>query len=514
MHPRKLVRDSVGFAVTQYVVRVALMLRGIIAMRLLDPLSYGAWNALTLLLDYGALAPLSTQQGLDQAVPPRIVAGDPLRLERIKRAGLFNIVVLTALFAAGSLSYLVGSHGRILGFWGVRGLLAALVCIALINLSFYYLTLLRSHGNIGAVSMWFILQGGIGTALGLSLIPVVEAWGYDGAWGLLVGWLAGTAAGVIYAQLQSHGAAPLGPRPSRDSALLLRVGLPMYLYTASSVVLRSVDRLIILRFLGTQKLGYYSLSVIVLGLLLYLPDAIAYVLYPHFLRRYHAEGNRPEAIREQVERSLQVLAVAVPALCGLTFLAARDGAMLLLPRYLPGISAARVMCFAAGAIALANLSSVVLMTLGRHRALVVAAGFFTVAGAAVDYTVVRLGRDITGVAWATLGTFTASGVVLPWLALRGLQVPFLGRIRWLLRFFLPLAASLALAFALDRLMPWAARPGAGVRLVRVALNMGTFAALYLLACFPLVRGLGLRQLLMEFNLPWLGGRRSPETPDA
>lgn len=508
MHPRKLVRDSVGFAATQYVVRAALMLRGIIAMRLMGPLSYGAWNAITLLLDYGTLAPLSTQQGLDQAVPPRIVAGDPVRLARIKRAGLFNIVTLTALFAAGSLFYLLGSQGRILAFWGARGVLAAVACIGLINLSNYYLTLLRSHGDIGAVSTWFILQGGIGTVVGLSLIPLMDAWG------LLVGWLAGTAAGVIYVQSQSHGAVPLRPRPSRDSVLLLRVGLPMYLYAASSVVLRSLDRLIILRLLGTQKLGYYSLAVIVLGLLLYLPDSIAYVLYPHLLRRYHAEGSRPEAIREQVVRSFQVLAVVVPALCGLTFLAAREGALLLLPKYLPGISAARVMCFAAGAIALANLSSVVLMTLGRQRALIAAAGLFTAVGAGADYTVVRMGYDITGVAWATLGTFTASGLVLPWLALRGLAVPLLERLRWLVRFFLPLAVSLALAFALDRQMLWADRPGAGVRMARVALNMVSFAALYALVCFPLVRGLGLRQLLMEFNLPWLAGRRRQDTPDA
>ncbi len=508
MHPRKLVRDSVGFAATQYVVRAALMLRGIIAMRLMGPLSYGAWNAITLLLDYGTLAPLSTQQGLDQAVPPRIVAGDPVRLERIKRAGLFNIVTLTALFAAGSLFYLLGSQGRILAFWGVRGVLAAVACIGLINLSNYYLTLLRSHGDIGAVSTWFILQGGIGTAVGLSLIPFMDAWG------LLVGWLAGTAAGVIYVQSQSHGAVPLRPRPSRDSMLLLRVGLPMFLYAASSVVLRSLDRLIILRFLGTQTLGYYSLAVIVQGLLLYLPDSIAYVLYPHLLRRYHAEGNRPEAIRGQAVRSFQVLAVLVPALCGLTFLAARDGAMLLLPKYLPGISAARIMCYAAAVIALSNLSSVVLMTLGRHRALVTAAGFFTVVGAGVDYTVVRMGYDITGVAWATLGTFAAGGLVFPWLALRGLQVPFLERTRWLFRFFLPLAASLALALALDRLMPWADRSGTGIRLTRVALNLVSFAAIYALVCVPFVRGLGLRQLVMEFNLPWFGGGRRTETLDA
>jgi len=500
--PLKLIRESVGFAATQYVVRVALMLRGVIAMRLLTPYSYGAWNALTLLLDYGTLAPLSTQQGLDQAVPGRIVAGEPTGLDRLKRAGLFNITLLTLLFVALSLAYLARGRSQVQTYWGVSGLLVAAACVALINLSNYHLTLLRSHGNIGAVGMWFVLQAGVGTVLGLVLIPWLDAWG------LLVGWLTGTALGVAYVRAQGRGLVPIVPRPSSDGMLLLRVGLPMYLYTASSVVMRSLDRIIILRLLGTTKLGYYSLSVMVLGLLLYLPDSVSFVLYPHFLRRYHSAGGDPGAIRGTAVRALQSLAVVMPGLCGLVFLVARDGASLLLPQYLLGIRAARIMCFAAGAIALANVSSVLLMTLGRRGWLVTVTAVVTVLGAGLDYTVVRLGYDITGVAWATLAIFTVAGVLLPWLALTGLGFTRSERLAWLARFMGPLALSLLLSFGADRLMPWARTPGAGVRVARMTLAVLTFGTLYTICCVPFVRGLGLGQLLGEFNLRIPGFGRS------
>ncbi len=509
MPHRKLVRDSVGFVVTQYVVRVALMLRGLIALRLMTPYSYGAWNALSLILDYGALAPLSTQAGLDQAVPGRIVSGPSAALDRLKRAGLFNIVLLTGLFAVASVGYLSRHQSQLHTYWGSRGLVLAAATVALINLSNYHLTLLRSHGRIGAVSMWFVLQAGVGTVLGLGLIPWLDAWG------LLAGWLAGTALGVSYVRAQGRGLVPIVPRASEDCGLLLRVGLPMYLYTASSTVMRSLDRLVILRFLGTMKLGYYSLSVMVLGLLLYLPDSVSYVLYPYFLRRYHSAGDDPAAIRGTAVRSLQVLAVVMPGLCGLLFLVARDGAALLLPHYLPGIRAARIMCFAAGAIALANVSSVLLMTLGRSRWLVTVAGIVTVLGAGVDYTVVRLGYDISGVAWATLGIFTVAGLLMPWLALTGLGFATGERLAWLGRFMAPLALSLALSFSIDRLLPWAHVPGAGVRIARMALATLTFGAVFTLGCVPFVRSLGLRQLMGELNLrlPFLGGR-PPGKPDA
>ena len=65
MHPRKIVRDFFGFATSQYIVRVLLVLRGLIAARVLGPAAYGAWNGLMLVLDYGNAAPLGTIQGLD-----------------------------------------------------------------------------------------------------------------------------------------------------------------------------------------------------------------------------------------------------------------------------------------------------------------------------------------------------------------------------------------------------------------------------------------------------------------
>jgi O-antigen/teichoic acid export membrane protein len=505
MHPRKLVRDSVGFAVTQYVARAALMLRGVIAAGILGPRAYGAWNALVLVLEYGTLAGLGTQQGLDQAVPRRIVAGDPARLARLKRAGLFNVLLLSLIFSVGSLLYLGGgAKGQVFDFWGPGGVLMALGCVLLANLSNYALTLLRSHGDITAVSMWFILQGAIGSAIGLSLIP------WLGVWGLLWGWFVANAIGLSYALARGVGHVPLAPQPSRDSLHLVRVGFPMYVYLASTLVMRSVDRLIILRFLGTESLGYYSLAIMALSFLLYLPDSLAYVLYPHFLRRYHVGGDRPEAIRSAVERTMRLLALAVPGLCGLAFLGARVGAFVLLKHYLPGVSAARILCFGAAAIALANLSSIVLMTLGLQRALIPAAVLVTATGAALDYAAVHERHGITGVAWATFVTFIVNGVLMTWLALSGLQVPIGARLRTMIGLFGPIPFAMGLAFGIDHTLPLPEGPQLAVRLTRVAVAMVVFLIVYGAACYPLGRGLGLRQLVSEFNLPWPGRARRLE----
>ena len=497
MHPRKFIRDSVGFAFSLSVVRTALMARGLLAARLLGPLGYGAWNALQLMMDYGVFAAAGTQQGLDQAVPARIVENDPERLERLKRAGFANILCTTLLFVAGCLIWASFGSSRLLGAWGFPGIALALVCVLAVNIAYYGLSLLRSHGDMNTVSTWFVVQGLIGAGLGLSLVPRF------GEWGLLWGWVAGCLVSLAFVLIRGRGRAPLRFSFGPDNLLLVRVGLPMFIFNSSTIVMRSLDRLIILRYLGTQDLGYYSLSVMALTFLLYLPDSVGYVVYPQLLRRFGEGGNDPAAIRNRAERVLQAMAVLVPALSGLAYLWTREIVALVLPRFLPGVGAVRILCFGAVGLALGTIASMVLMTVGRRIALMPAALFATALGAALDIVAVRLGFGITGVAWATLMTYALNGSVLLAMASAGVGHSSQNTTRFVLRAMAPLAASIVLAWALDRFLPWEHAARWGVRIARAGVASVLFAALYAIIVAPFARGVGLKQLVSEFHLPIL-----------
>lgn len=497
MHPRKLIRDYVRFAFSLSVVRVALMARGLLAARMLGPLGYGAWNAMQLMMDYGVFAAAGTQQGLDQAVPARIVAGDPVALERIKRAGFANILLMTLLFMAGCLIWASAGSSRLLGVWGFPGIALALSCVLAVNLAYYGLTLLRSHGEMTTVSTWFVIQGLTGVGLGLALIPSL------GEWGLLWGWVAGCFASLLFVLVRGRRIAPLLTAFGPENLMLVRIGLPMFIFNSSMIVMRSLDRLIILRYLGTQDLGFYSLSVMVLTFLLYLPDSVSYVVYPQLLRRYGEGGEDPTVIRDRVEQLLQAMAVLVPLLSGLAYLWTREIVALMLPKFLPGVSAVRILCFGAVGLAIGTIGSIVLMTVGRRMALVPAAMFATALGAALDIVAVRLGFGITGVAWATLATYTLNGSVLLAMASAGVQHTSNRTGVFVARSLAPLAISIALAWALDRFLPWEHSAHWPVRTGRLIVASALFGALYSMFVAPFARGVGLRKLVSEFNLPIL-----------
>jgi O-antigen/teichoic acid export membrane protein len=498
MHPRKFVRDSVRYAFSQYVVRALLMLRGLVAARVLGPESYGAWNAIQIMIDYGPLASAGTQQGLDQMVPPRIVAGDPAALARVKRAALFNITLLSGAFIAACFGALLLGHSRMLHLWGVAGIGAAMACALTVNLSYYQTSIMRSHGDISTASGWMMLQGAIGGVAGLALLPWLHAWG------LLAGWTLGCLSAFAFSALRSRREAPMLPQPANESFDLVQIGFPMFVFTASTQIMRNLDRLIILRYISTQDLGYYSLSVMALTFLMYMPDSISYVIYPQLLRHYGESGRDPGAIRPRVDRVLQLFSVTVPPLCGAAYLASHPVVALLLPKFLPGVPALRVLCFGAAALAFSNLASIVLMTVGRQMMLMPAAVFSVGLYAALDLLAVKTGHGIVGVAWGTLTAYAASSALMLAMMLGSLGQGVRSALGTLARLFAPMLVALALASALERFLPWADRTGFAWSAARLALSLALFGGIYAAAIYPLTRGMGLLQVLSEFDVPVLG----------
>jgi len=504
---RRLTRDSIGLALTQYLVRAMSMARAFVAAKLLDPTSYGAWNALQLMMDYGALAPLGTQQGLDQMVPSRLVEGNEARTRQLKRAALFNVVVLTLLFSAFGFGWASVGSSRMRVFWHLSGISLALLCVMLINVANVGTSILRSHGDLAAIRHWFVLQGLVGSGLGLLLML------WYGRWGLLWGWVAGCLVAFVYVTWRGRREFPLVPSPGLESLDLVQIGLPLYVFSASGIVMRNLDRIVVLRFLGTQALGYYGLSVNVLTLLMAIPDSLAYVSYPQLVRRISEAQGDPEAIRDRVERLVRGVAVGLPLAAGLCAVVARDAVHTLLSRYDPCVPPLQVLAFGATGLAISTLGSITLMTVGRRIILVPAALFLTALSGGLQLLSLRWNGGLVGIAAAATLAYLASGAVLLSLAAVGLRLTF-GRILDLVgRCLIPtgLAALLAWLVTARVLAP---EPGSlfGSELLRLLLACAVFVVGYLLVVSPFARGIGFRALAEEWGLPFVRRRSNPEDP--
>ncbi|MEO6463288.1 MAG: oligosaccharide flippase family protein, partial [Candidatus Eisenbacteria bacterium] len=269
--------------------------------------------------------------------------------------------------------------------------------VLLQEMIFYHGTLLRSHGRIGAVSVSLSIQAIVGGLAGLALL-----WPF-GVWGLLAGWLIGQVGALLYIRREGAAVAPLAIVPNAGTRQLLVRGFPIFIFLATTTLLKSIDRIMILKYLSVEALGYYSIGLMGVSMLLYLPESIAYVLYPRLIARYAENGDAGRTARDMV-RPLAAVAWLMPLIIGTSVFWVRELVLLFLPEYLPGVRALSTLLFGALGLALAVIPSFYLMSIRRQMQLVPLALAAVVVDIVLILVFLRAGARIDGVALAvTLG---------------------------------------------------------------------------------------------------------------
>ena len=441
MPARKGVRDILAVALGQYLARAVLLLRGLVTAGVLGPRGAGSWNALNLVLDYGAYASLGAIDGLELRLPGAVGHGDRTRAERLMR-GAWTVVLLGgALLAAGLALYVATGDRAIEGAWGA-GAPALMLVAALIQLTIYYhASSLRAHGAFGTVSAAFASQALIGGGLGIALVPRA------GVWGLIGGWIAGGLIALAIMRRSPH-RVPLAPGGLRDGLDLMAAGLPVFGYFATTLIVRTADRVALVRHGGSEVLGVYSLGLMAAGLVLYLPEATAAVLYPRIAAM--AQGARdPVRTRAEVARAQRMLALALPLPVALGVLWAAPFVSWLLPAFRAGLPAIRLLAVGALVLAAASLPAVWMLGSGRARTLLPVAAVAAMLASLLVFAVAAREPSPARVAAAAVGGYAIFAATLVALASRSLFDAAGARARFAVESFVPplLVGGLTLALA-------------------------------------------------------------------
>jgi O-antigen/teichoic acid export membrane protein len=407
MTARGVVADSLRFALSQYLSRAVILARGLVAAAALGPAGFGAWNALVLILDYGSYASLGALYGLDLELPPAVASRDEPRAVRALRGAWGLTLAGGALFAVVVVAYLAAGTWLAVTGWG-WGPPLLMLAAAFVQLAFHYhAAALRARGDFAAVSAAVSLQALIGGGIGL--LAVWRA----GVWGLLWGWLIGGVAALVRLR-RSDGRPPLQPASPVQGVPLAIAGFPLFAYFALTLVLRSLDRIALVRFGGNAALGRYSIGLIAAGLVLYPPEAVAAVLFPRLAAA--AEGARDAArTRQETMRAQRALALLLPPAVALGAIWAEPLVAAVLPAFLPGVPALRILAIGALLMAGATLPGYALLGLGKGlRTLPWAAAAVVVAGLLI-FSVAAAQPNATGVAIAAAagqGCFSVLVLVL------------------------------------------------------------------------------------------------------
>jgi O-antigen/teichoic acid export membrane protein len=383
----------------------------------------------------------------------------------------------------GVFALLLGAHlasgSPIAVPWGVAAPLLMLAAAWVQLTVLYHVTALRALGEFTRSSVGTAVQALVGGGLGLALV-----WS-TGVWGLLAGWLMG---GLIALAVLRGGAVrvPLAPAFPREGWSLARLGFPVFGLFAASLLLRSVDRLALVRYGTAEELGHYSIGLLAAGLVTYLPESAAAVLYPRIAAA--AGGSRdPERTRDEVVRAQRGLTLLLPAAVGLGMLWAGPVVAWLLPAFRDGVPALRVLAVGALMLSVGTLPGYHLVGSGQAARLLPLVALTTAAAMVLVFAVAARDPRPVPIATAAAAGYAGFSALMVAFAARDLVAGAGGRVRFALAGFAPAAWAGALALLLS------AR--AGTAWSGALLATAVFALAYLPVAAWLGRGVGWRELI-------------------
>ncbi len=399
------------------------MIRGIILARVLGPTGYGTLNGLTLITTYSELSHLGTLNAMARDMPIAIGAGDRRGADHTGKVAFSFSVLTAALVAVVVICYalladialplrvaLVGMGLLVLS----QRLLRYLQTRARVEMEFHLVALLR----LGNVALQLILCvalaipfGVVGAVFGILIAQAIVT---------LVGW-------------RSFKKRITPVFDWKRLKPLMRLGLSLLWITSLYTVLNSIDRLLILKWLGTEQLGVYAIALLAVSLMAFVPCAVGQVISPRIMRAYGGGQSVTHLLRQPI----LLLSLLLPIIGGVGAAMVPFVITRLLPAYSGAIVPSQVLLLSYTPYAARSFAAEVLVASDLISRIAMLQIVGLVIAIAVCGSALMAGHGIVGVSCGMAAMYWFFGISILVAAERAVASPPMAVVRLLLRVILP-----------------------------------------------------------------------------
>jgi O-antigen/teichoic acid export membrane protein len=375
---------------------------------LVDPMQMGIWQGLKLVLNYSTYSNLGISKAAARELTLAHGRGDPESARRSLDLSFSVNTVSSLVYAAcaAGVGVVLWARGATPSAWPWAAGLWAVAALVVVNrFVTFKVTMLRAQAEFRATSRLALLEAAVSLAA-TSLL----AWGF-GLPGIYAGSAAVLAASLVYLR-RCRGLTLTWRWDWREIGRLIAIGGPMLVAGGLGAALRSLDRVMILAYLGDREfqLGCYSLALMAGTQLFGTANLLAMVLAPRFGQLYGRTGEESQ-VAQLAARHGEFQAVVMFVLGGV---AIELGPILLnwlLPAYRPGLES--MVRIVPGVIA-AGLTlplSMHLQAVNRPRRAVAVMTVALVLAASGYHVVLTQGWGLAGVAWVGTAAYAVTLVL-------------------------------------------------------------------------------------------------------
>lgn len=441
---------------------------------LLEPADFGILNGVTLVLVYGAYMELGALSTMGRDLPYHFGKGDMGKAASIEGAAR-RTTIFGAILAA--LIVILFSFLPIHSAKMALGLRAMAIVLILQNVYTYHRTVLRSHNHFKELGQQQVLLAAVSLVLAVLFVYYLR---YEGR---LIAAILTQAVILIYALYRN----PWIVIPAFNLSEIwsvIRVGLPILMSGFVLSLLATIDRLMVITFLGEKQLGYFGLAILLTSAVTLIPSMANQVLYPRITHQYGSTDNSIEQLRTFVLIPPAILSALLPILIGSLYLSLPLIIRIFLPAYIPGISAARIVIVGIFFFGILGLTDYFLVTIGKLRVYALfgcIALFFNIV---LDYLFLKLGYGIEGIAvGGTLITYFLYSCIVIGYALSHYTKQLMDWVRFFSRLWFPFVYMVVLLWFLEMVVNQMIKTDSNLQLL---LSTIVKVFCYMLFCLPLM----------------------------
>jgi O-antigen/teichoic acid export membrane protein len=390
----RIASDFLALAASTALFQSANLIVQLLLARTLGPAGYGDWSLLIVVATYLSYLQFGVSNAMNRDIPLYTGAGDATRVVTIQRVALGGTIGGAAL---GVLVLLLLPQAWVSRNGGTGVLAGTAGYIIATQAWTYVATYLQATQRFDRFSL---LQAGLGVLTCAITVPAGLRWGVPGA-------MAGQAIALGVAAAAGWGMAGLRTRPSfrwGEWLRLVAVGLPIMLVGIGYVFLTTIDRWVVLRYLGTAAVGQYSFQTRLVSVSVLLCGLVANLMYPRMAETWGRTRDVRQLwalIRQQVLMSLGLTAVAGAAMLLLLPWAIPR----LWPAYTPSLAFLPILVLGMTFLPLCAVFGVVLNVVGRQGPYLLVQIVMLGIGAALSIGITRATHSLTGTAAAAATTY-------------------------------------------------------------------------------------------------------------
>lgn len=389
---RKEIVDDIGtYAFGSQATQFISMIAGILTRNFLGPMQMGMWSTLQIVLDYAKYTTLGTTEAVSREIPYYLGKKDGERAAEVKDVVTSFSTLAAVLTAIGIVIYAVLFRKTLPAgfFWG---LIFVALLVILQRLNNLMVSLLRAYRQFRLVSRQMIWSAIVNATLVAVLSYQFKLYGF--MWAMVFSFVFN----VYY--IARHYDFQFRYRINRSLYGLIAFGMPLMLLQVVGILLRSIDKIVIVKMLGFEAMGFYSVAILVANYLGQIPNSIGIVMVPHFHEKYGVRDSIAD-VKNYVDKSVRAFSYIMPLFIGLSWIAIPVFVSVALRAYVPGISSAQYLITGIFFAALTQSYGNFIVVIKKHLLIFPVTIVTTLIAAGVNILAVAAGWGIAGVAIVT-----------------------------------------------------------------------------------------------------------------